>query len=209
MITPLSLTWPRSGVGAPLPIWSQCRLLFWPGDRGGQLTVLRAHWIRWPHDRCPGGSMDGRWQWCGLQRAPKGLWLGRLAPQPGGDHGPAISPNSLRGRLPLGVNIAALSVGRRQRQTALSAGSGHHPPLGLWMISRNARSWWRRARGIRRAPAGRSAVRIWPRHPASKIRRGAALEIEFEDGNGPTLLKAVPKHRQGGSGRRGHLGDHG
>lgn len=91
-----------------------------------------------------------------------------------------------------GVNIAALSVGRGNGKTALSGALAVTHLLGLWDDQPQ--------REIVVAARTRDQARTcWAfccsylgEREDVKVRRGAALEIEFEDGNGPHLLKAVP-----------------
>lgn len=100
--------------------------------------------------------------------------------------------NFIEGAFASGINIAALSVGRGNGKTALSAALATTHLLGLWDDQPQ--------REIVVAARTRDQARTcWAfccsylaETPGIKIRRGAALEIEFEDDNGPHLLKAVP-----------------
>lgn len=90
------------------------------------------------------------------------------------------------------VNIAALSVGRGNGKTALAAALAVTHLLGDWDAQPQ--------REVTVAARTRDQARTcWAfccsflgERAGVKVRRGAALEIEFEDGTGPHLLKAVP-----------------
>lgn len=98
----------------------------------------------------------------------------------------------IEGSFAPGVNIGCLSVGRGGGKTALSAALGVTHLLGQWddqpqreiVVAARTRDQARTCWAFACSFLGET--------PGIKIRRGAALEIEFEDGNGPHLLKAVP-----------------
>ena len=90
-----------------------------------------------------------------------------------------------------GVNLACLSVGRGNGKTALAAALGVTHLLGQWdgqaqreiIVAARTRDQAQTAFNFARSfLADRDDV---------IVRRGASLEIEYNDGNGPHLLKAV------------------
>lgn len=96
-----------------------------------------------------------------------------------------------------GVNIAALSVGRGNGKTGLAAALAVTHLLGQWdaqpqrevVVAARTRDQAQTCFNFARSFIGdREDV---------KVRRGAALEIEFEDGNGPHMLKAVASTGKG------------
>ena len=90
-----------------------------------------------------------------------------------------------------GVNIACLSVGRGNGKTALAAALAVTHLLGEW-DDQAQREIVVAARTRDQAQTAFAFARSYLSDRTDvKVRRGASLEIEFQDGNGPHLLKAV------------------
>ena len=96
-----------------------------------------------------------------------------------------------------GVNIACLSVGRGNGKTAVSAALAVTHLLGQW-DAQPQREVVVAARTRDQAATCFNFCRSFIGDRADvKVRRGASLEIEFEDGTGPHLLKAVASTGKG------------
>lgn len=90
-----------------------------------------------------------------------------------------------------GVNIAALSIGRGNSKTATAAAIASTHLIGKW-DAQPQREIILAARTRDQAQTAWAFCRSFlGERDDIKVRRGAALEIEFDDGNGPHLLKAV------------------
>ncbi len=96
-----------------------------------------------------------------------------------------------------GVNIGALSVGRGNGKTMLAAGLAVTHLLGQWDAQPQREIVLAARTRDQAATAWRFACSFVADREDVKIRRGAALEIEFDDGSGPHLLKAVASTGKG------------
>lgn len=103
----------------------------------------------------------------------------------------------VEGAFAAGVNIGVLSVGRGNGKTALAAGLAVTHLLGSWddqpqreiVIAARTRD--------QAATCFRFCTSFLSDRADVKVRRGAALEIEYDDGNGPHLLKSVASTGKG------------
>ena len=97
----------------------------------------------------------------------------------------------IEGAFAEGVNIGCLSVGRGAGKTALSAGLAVTHLLGEW----DAQAQREIVISARTLDQARTCFRFCASFLGERedviVRRGNVLEIEFEDGNGPHILKAI------------------
>lgn len=109
----------------------------------------------------------------------------------------AFQRQFVEGAFASGVNVGVLSVGRGNGKTALAAGLAVTHLLGEW----DAQPQREVVIAARTRDQATTCFRFCTSFLGDRddvvIRRGAALEIEFNDGSGPHVLKAVASTGKG------------
>lgn len=103
----------------------------------------------------------------------------------------------IEGAFASGVNIGVLSVGRGNGKTALAAGLAVTHLLGEWDAQAQREIVVAARTRDQASTCFRFCLSFIGDRSGVKVRRGAALEIEFNDGSGPHLLKAVASTGKG------------